>query len=144
MRLRQLLVLGTLVFQVAQCFAQTSQGVSVQGSCSRCRFNLTKVAAIGESNDEGAYFPAAASAVFQDHKGQFWFGFASDDPPQVYDAHGKALGKIARTGSGPGELRGSNVFMQGPGDSVFVADRRNNKIAVFTTDRRWRRDFQLP
>ena len=113
-------------------------------TCPKCTIQATPVMRLGDSDAEGAFFPGSVSAAFRDSKGQFWLAFSSDDAPQVYDAAGKPLGRIARVGSGPGEIHGSNIFWQGPADSVFITDRRNNKVLVFSDNRKFLREFNLP
>jgi hypothetical protein len=113
-------------------------------TCPKCVIQTTPVIRLGDSNVDGGFFPGSVSAVLRDSRGQFWVSFSSQDAPQIYDSLGKPLGRAGGLGSGPGEMRGGNVFWNGPADSVFIADRRNNKVLVFTASRKFVREFNLP
>ena len=49
----------------------------------------------------------------------------------IFDAKGRLLRTVGRTGSGPGEFRGIVSILLGPGDSVHVIDENLRRRTVF-------------
>jgi hypothetical protein len=61
----------------------------------------------------------------------------------VYDSLGRLMRAIGKRGPGPGEFRGIVDVRIGPGDSVLIADQRNN-LQWFTPDLRYHRSVRVP
>ena len=53
---------------------------------------------------------------------------------RLYDAHGKLLRRIGRTGDGPGEFRGRLDLVPAGGDSLFVYDQGSQRLSLFGPD----------
>jgi hypothetical protein len=63
---------------------------------------------------------------------------------RYYDAGGRHLATVGRSGEGPGEFRNLSLLMRGPGDSLLVYDGQARRFSVISPEPGFVRDFGLP
>ena len=111
-------------------------------SCRECTIELTTVARLGQPGDS-VLLGALSGAVAMTSRGQFIALAGSGVQVAVYDASGRFLLSFGKRGGGPGEFQTLTDVRVGPGDSVIVADGRNN-VQVFGPTFEYARTIRIP
>lgn len=115
--------------------------ISDQPSCRACRIVVgPRQLSIG---DTSASVPPLSGLVTSVAGGRFYLAGARAGAPLVFDAAGRFVRPLARTGAGPGEIRLATAIVTGPGDSVAVYDGGTGRVQVFDRDLRFARGFGL-
>ncbi len=104
-------------------------------SCASCRIVTEQVVVLGDRDGPGALSGLPIS--FQrDSEGRFYVvQQMRDEPPLIFDADGRFLERLGRTGDGPGETREARQILVTKGDSLIVFDRGQNRITFYSPDR---------
>lgn len=66
-----------------------------------------------------------------------------DHSISVYDREKHFLRRVGIIGQGPGELFGPRDFAVAPDESIWVADRQNDRVQVFAADGRFELQFKV-
>lgn len=123
--------------------AQESQEVPSTVTCAPCRIQIAKLFSIGSLDGPGA-IPGAPQAIAMDARGRIYASFElAPNELRAFDHAGRPLGRIGRTGSGPGEFRDVSEIVVMPGDSIAVFDGGNNRVTIFSSDWEVARSFPL-
>ncbi|HEU4630222.1 MAG TPA: hypothetical protein VFS08_10800 [Gemmatimonadaceae bacterium] len=112
-------------------------------SCPRCSLEVTRIATLGAAEDPSGLF----HAFDLDHDGRGRFIAApADDRSQFlpYDARGRLIRVVGRSGEGPGEFRGIFRVTVGPGDTLHVFDDGLARWTVLSPDLKLARTTRLP
>ena len=114
-----------------------------EGGTGAGRIQLVRELAIGTDPSGPEYEFAGIGPAAVSSSGSLFVSVADggEMPIRKYDELGRYLGRIGRTGSGPGEYRGVEG-MAVVGDTLLVVlDRRNGRVTVFDTGGAYRRSF---
>jgi outer membrane protein assembly factor BamB/sugar lactone lactonase YvrE len=88
----------------------------------------------------GQFVNPCCVAVDAEHR--IWVVDDGRDDIQVFSEKGEHLLTFAGPGHGDGQLsRASGLFVDAASDRVYVADFANRRVAVFTTDGTWVRNY---
>lgn len=100
------------------------------------RWTLEEELKIGAVEGEPAYeFGAILSGgIAVDSHGRVFVLDAQAQEIRVFSDRGQYLQTIGGRGRGPGEFAGADVVLMGPGDTLFVPDRRNQRMNRFAPD----------
>ncbi|MGH7503081.1 MAG: hypothetical protein ACREL7_15245 [Longimicrobiales bacterium] len=60
---------------------------------------------------------------------------------RYYDAEGRHVATVGRSGEGPGEFRSVSMLMRGPGDSLTVYDIQARRLSLISPEPEFIRDF---
>jgi hypothetical protein len=124
-----LFVTSALVLAAAPTRGQVRE-IVVSGAphCSGCRIELERVVTIGSTADENLY---RQMSLLVQGPGPAYYVTSSYTPGVilVYDAAGRFLRTIGRSGGGPGELGGEPLLRVTPEDSLHVVS--NGRLTVF-------------
>lgn len=72
--------------------------------------------------------------VAVDSRGRIFVLDAQAQEVRAFSPRGEYLQTIGGPGSGPGEFSGARTVLMGPGDTLFVPDRRNRRMNRFAPD----------
>ncbi|MOA59600.1 NHL repeat protein [compost metagenome] len=70
-----------------------------------------------------------------DRFGYFFIADTLNHRIQVFDPDGKFLVTFGKKGVGPGEFNGPEGLVMGPDDRLYVTDRGNGRVQIFTIER---------
>lgn len=72
--------------------------------------------------------------ILRDSKGSFYVVLPEsyNEPPLVFDARGRFVQAIGRSGDGPGEFRNPVAVVVSPADSVYVFDGQTGRLTVLS------------
>ena len=111
---------------VAGCLSASSLG-------AQARWSLVENLRIG-SEEDGPYLFTQIRGIAVGERGSiFVLDFRSQEI-RLFDRDGKFIKRVARSGSGPGEIRQANGFLTAPDGRVWVNDPSNGRLTVFTPD----------
>lgn len=112
--------------------------------CESCRIEARRLVTLG-GEDDSLVAGAWSSVVRMANGGylaatilQSGSGFI-----RQYDASGRLLGRLGRSGSGPGEYRSITHLAIGPGDSILVFDVYR-RLSILAPDGRFIRSTPIP
>ncbi len=93
---------------------------------------------------EGAEFLDGGAYVFEEGE-RFFYSVPSDFLCEIgiFDKEGRFVRSIGSRGEGPGEYGFIVDVEPGPGDSLYVFDRQNQRVTVLTPEFDVGRTFQL-
>ena len=115
----------------AMSVAATAQPRSVtvpyRATCAQCRITLTPIVTLGKSTDSVQL--GEASQVARDSRGLLYATAAGRNRVAVFDASGKLLRTIGRTGARPGEFGTPIRSIYVSRDSLYVFD--SDRMTVF-------------
>jgi len=114
--------------------AQDSLSIAPGRSCPACRVTLTPTLALGA--DAGVHGPTTESRVARDSRGRY-FVAPTYTPGSIamYGPDGRFRGVFGTEGGGPGEFRGIQNLVMGPGDSLWVVSG-GGRITVVDPEQR--------
>ena len=131
------------IISVAGVESQTVAMIEDNQPCRQCRLEFKSLAVVGGST-EVAGLVSGMSRVSVDSRG--WLFMAPTYSPGVinrYTPTGGPAGTFGGEGSGPGEARGIDWLVQGPGDSLYTFDPSNARINVWTPPGSYARSILL-
>jgi len=107
------------------------------------RVELIKELAVGQVDGPPEYAFGRIQALAATRAGSFFVFDASDTQIRRYNAQGVFLGKVGRSGAGPGEYRYASA-MATHGDSLLlVYDPSNARISIFDTSGTYRQQLSF-
>ncbi|GMV06271.1 MAG: hypothetical protein AMXMBFR53_25470 [Gemmatimonadota bacterium] len=131
--------LGWLPVLPASSAAQGTTTLTGPAGCTTCAVTLERVATLG-TTDGPASFSGGPRVVVRDSRGYLYVvDYQEPATVFVFDARGAFVRRMGRHGQGPGELRHVTVLVVGPGDSLHVLDRGNQRRSVYGPDGGWAR-----
>ena len=98
---------------------------------------------IGGRTDSAAYELDQVRGPVRLSDGRLAFANATSNEIRLFDASGKHLRSVGRSGSGPGEYQGIAGIWAGSGDSVLVADIMLRRITVLDREANTAREYSL-
>ena len=110
--------------------------------CPTCTIELTPVATLGDEDDSVSIDYTATARRMA--RGDFVAGSLFESTVVLYDSTGAQRSVYRRPGRGPGELADVSAIAVGPGDTVYVADGTNHRIAVLSPSLEFVREFTSP
>lgn len=110
-------------------------------ACSTCKLRIVRSVILGDKEGPNA-ISDQVNAVRIDGLGRYWI-MAGDTPPYVFDASGRLVTRVGRSGAGPGETIRPLDAVSLPGDSVLVFDGELSRLTVFDKDLKAARSVQL-
>jgi hypothetical protein len=127
----------------ASATAQDVVRVPDSPACRACRIEAERIVRLGSATDPVT--PDRVVSVAVDSRGYYYVapavGFAEII---LYDAQGRFLRTLGRTGQGPGEF-GHVLFLAiAPGDTLFAFDRALNRYSVFDAGHHHVRTVTVP
>lgn len=129
--LAAVLLLATVA---APAVAQDSLSVAPGRSCPACRVTLTPTLALGW--DAGVHGPTTESRVARDSRGRYFVAPTyTPGTISMYGPDGRFRGAFGTEGGGPGEFRGIQNLVVGPGDSLWVVSG-GGRITVVDPEQR--------
>jgi len=131
------LVLAALASSHSAVQAQEAVVIPDQVSCPACTIEFEEVAVLGGMDVSGRPLD-----VIEDAEGRYWAAFVGD-LPVVFDPAGEFVGRVGRTGQGPGEFIRAAAFFRS-GDSVVVLDAGQPRASVVAPDLTVARTVRLP
>ncbi len=127
-------VLGVLLYLA--CAPGTVGGqepitVRSTSGCLTCVLELEQTAVLGSAEGPGIIEDEVTAAI-RDSRGRFYVTGSYATEIKVFDAEGRFLNTIGRSGGGPGEFRGVATVHSTAGDTVHVFDETNLRHTVFS------------
>jgi hypothetical protein len=116
--------------------------LAAEPTCRTCTIELTKVATLGKANDS-VLLGQIVGVIAVNSRGEYFAPASSQFQVAVYDSVGRLLRAVGQRGPGPGEFRFITDIHVGAGDSILIADARNN-LQLFTPDLRYHRAIRVP
>ncbi len=112
-------------------------------TCAQCRIELTKVATLGSPGDPVPI--GGAAGVERDRQGRFYAISLDRSQVVLFDAIGKFLRTVGKTGEANGEFGGVGVLYLriGTGDTLFVF-HSINRVDVFSPALTFVRRMTMP
>src|SRR5690606_24332714 len=83
------------------------------------------------------------SGVYVAPDGRIFVGDAQAREVRIFTPEGEFLGRLGRTGEGPGEFRHVDGIGAAPGGGIAVLDGVLSRVSVFDGDGAFRRMFRL-
>lgn len=125
------LLLTCLVIAVTACFGAAEESPRrLTGALEDMdTVNLTEEVVIGDR--KGTVLRQPGTPVV-DNEGRVYVPDAGYYSVRVFSPNGDFLAEVGRRGEGPGEFQSMNDTVVGAGDSLFVYDRINARISVFS------------
>ena len=127
-------VFYNMVISAFVCFAATLGATNAQS------FSVEKVRAI--PLDLENEISGQIGDLLQDGDGRFYLTDWQQNTIWICDSDGRLIRRLAREGSGPGELKfpsGTAVFE----DKVIVLDKGNSRVMIFKMDGTYVKDFRI-
>lgn len=124
----------SIVVWPVQLFALRQDSATVRSvvSCNTCRISVIKVVSIGDSESENGFVPSLANGLGVGSDGTLWVSYEmAGELPARYDLHGNFLGRVGRSGKGPGEFQGPVVARSFGTDTVFLLDYRAQRLSAY-------------
>ncbi len=128
--------LTTAVFliAVAACRAPDEEGLQASADVAPCEIAPRLIAQLGSLNDSVSIASSTGTSVEVRQLGDGGWIVVGGPPyletPLQYDAQGRLVGAIGRSGDGPGEFRVPWALARGPNDSIWVSDRTGRIVIV--------------
>lgn len=116
--------------------------VTAEPTCRTCAIELTRVVTLGRATDS-VLLGQVVGVVAVNSRGEYFAPASAGFQVAVYDSLGRLTRAIGKRGPGPGEFRTISDIRVGTGDSLLVADSRNN-LQLFTADLRYGRTIRIP
>lgn len=139
------LTLSHLVLTNRSISAQTERVVDGRPTCAECRVEVRPVARLGERDGPGA-LASRPYHITRDSRGRFYVVTPEtpNEAPLVFDAQGRFLARLGRSGDGPGEFRSASWIGVGPNDSVYVIDQVTARLTVLDSEYNVVRTARVP
>jgi len=109
--------------------AQTEAVITSRSVCDRCRIVLDREVKLGDRDGLGVI--GRPKAVARDSRGRYYV--VSEEWAHriaVFDEDGDFMTALGRAGEGPSEFQTIDRMVFGPGDTLYVFDGRNGRVAV--------------
>jgi len=134
-------IFGLPAIVAATVQAQPKVVLSGPATCRECRIELERVITLGDAKGPGLL--QEQSSVATDRRGRFYLSSNYDPTVVVFDARGRFLRKLGRTGPGPGEFSSRVAMLIGPGDSLYAIELGGNRMSLFSPNYAWVRTSSL-
>ncbi len=105
--------------------------------------DVERAVRIGVVDGEAEYVFGRIGGVWVAPDGRIFVGDAQAREVRIFTPEGEFLGRLGRTGEGPGEFRHVDGIGAAPGGGVAVLDGMLNRVSVFDGDGAFRRMFRL-
>ena len=113
------------------CFAVVAACVLSPPLGAQARWALVENLRIG-SEEDGPYLFAQIRGVAVGERGSIFVLEYRTQEIRLFDSQGKFIKRVARSGSGPGEIKNANGLLAGADGRVWVNDPNNSRYAVFS------------
>ena len=119
---------AALCLVVASC---ATEGDQATGMADASAVELERILTVGaEDNPGGILFGSIGGLVAIGGDGSIFVGDRQDPKIYAFAPDGELLATIGSVGAGPGEFTAISDIHVGPGDTLYVFDRRLNRISV--------------
>src|SRR5690606_26237756 len=105
--------------------------------------DVERAVRIGVVDGEAEYVFGRIGGVWVAPDGRIFVGDAQAREIRIFSTEGEFVGRLGRTGEGPGEFRHVDGIGAAPGGGVAVLDGMLNRVSVFDGDGAFRRMFRL-
>lgn len=109
---------------IAACVVSSSLG-------AQASWSLVENLRIG-SEEDGPYLFTQIRGVAIGERGSIFVLDFRTQEIRLFDSQGKFVKRVARSGSGPGEIKNANGLLIGTDGRVWVNDPNNSRYSVFT------------
>lgn len=113
-----------------------------QPTCPECVIQLDPVTTIG-SLDGPDWIPGEPFSIARDSRGRIYMAYPWEGLVPVFDAEGRVLGPIGRSGEGPGEYQNPFLVRVGQSDTVIVLDA-SRQLSIVTPSGSYDRRMRVP
>src|SRR5690606_577141 len=113
------------------------------GDVAAWEVDLERAVRIGAAEGEEAYTFGRVAGVYVAPDGRIFVGDAQAREVRIFSTEGEFVGRLGRTGEGPGEFRHVDGIGAAPGGGIAVLDGVLSRVSVFDGDGAFRRMFRL-
>ena len=113
------------------------------GDVAAWEVDLERAVRIGAAEGEEAYTFGRVSGVYVAPDGRIFVGDAQAREVRIFSTEGEFVGRLGRTGEGPGEFRHVDGIGAAPGGGIAVLDGVLSRVSVFDGDGAFRRMFRI-